>query len=619
GATIGVLIGEGYNYFFNPTVEIPISGRRGGANRDSLKMEKGIDHRNFPLEDFLGQKGTPLFDVDSLKPKSPLPSYYNLMSENNLPSEMIETANELGSEPDLVQRVILENEVTPQADIQISTLLPFESRAGRVPILTPDHYELVSIQVTEEGQELQQGTDYKVYRVPNNGLYYFELSDNPIGLKFHYKATLSQGEFKTLPDPMFFLSRPHLLKAVESLKADGATELPHSLEEALESKNRLSLKEIDQIFSQTGFYTFDQEKSTLLWRMGEMKYDILNASRYLREGVYYYQCTGSNFLLGSFLSLAFDEAKIRTRVRVEQINGYVLNNEQGLLGLPGHRRTLVSDTRVPNQYMILDATPKKMDPKYLHLMDQHPFARLEKKEKPPDRRPIKRKLWAFLGRNELKEVDDVESSSPTPENEPIDDMDSIDPESPQVEESQKNKDESADLAEQAELLLDLKRKLRKRILQFLRSNGQSPQSNSVHSSMQELFFLIDRLASFLSKMTSRASLLDELISYRSGHYQAGMDYSQNMDFLEYKRQYMENYGSSREVTLEIVHSIIQRFSQFLHSFDLEVAKKIGNKHGYILDNEARTLAFHILHILEGKRIYSALSSDQEKCRFLLDK
>ncbi|MCB9024985.1 MAG: hypothetical protein H6625_01600 [Bdellovibrionaceae bacterium] len=577
-----------------------------------LRMKNNDTHSNLSQKE-AQKNGQLIFDVDPLKPNVSLPTNYNSLGMSNLPPQVkYEHINILGEEHPAVNQVHLELQDKQKADIKIVSHAPTTSYDGRVAILTPDHYRLRSLNVTDkDGKALLYDVDYKIYQVPTNGLYYFESSQIEYEVKYYYEATFSKEEAKPLPKTANFFSKKTLLKITDKLKSSGATQIPNAIFRELEYKTKLSLSEIESIFSQNSLYTYDKEASLQIISNNPFVF----STPYLRkDGVYYFQCTGSNHLLATFLEQAYREAGINSRIIVEQVNGFVLDNKDGFLSFPGHRRTLVADTKLENSFVFLDGTPVKMDPKYQGAADDHPLFWKLKRDNPYSPRDL-----GFLNKYVLAGRRPIEISEVTKATGDVDGaMTEYEYEDANDEfiAEKKKAEQKKYILDQARVLIGLKKDLREAVLTVISESKQTIGANTIHDSLKDLFYLIDTLSSFLLGKISKSTLLDDLIINKSKlrFSTEMMSVEQAHHLIEMRKKYFSIYGTeqnsnsntelSSESTLEekTIHNLIQeitdRFSQVLDRIAEQESQtnKIG--HGYLLDDRVRWISLQILNILK---------------------
>ncbi|MBK7842989.1 MAG: hypothetical protein IPJ71_04735 [Bdellovibrionales bacterium] len=562
----------------------------GGTSR-TLEMTDNDVHKNNSFDKSEGN-GEVIFDVERLKPGAPLPVYYNELGESNLPEVMQHGFNKLGVEPNLVSEIKLVDSDKTQADVKITTNVPYLATDGRVPILTPDHYQIKSIKVTLNGVELNPAIDYKVYQVPYNGLYYFEVANASANRKYRYEVSFSATTPRGLPQQISELDRSTLRDVTENLRNSGATELSDGLNKELQGQKKVNLDKIGAIFSHNGVYTFDKRGS----KKGSPENPFYSATQYLREdGVYYFQCTGSNYVLGTYLKEVYRQNEtLRNRVKVEQVSGFVLQNEEGYLTFPGHRRTLVSDVRLENRYVILDATPVKMDPKYQDQKEQHPFYWKEKNNQSPQKRPVpSRDVFLRRKDSELRLVDSDKDVTPH---------------------TQQRYDKT--LAERVDALKKLKGELRESILGLIRESGRTIKSDTIHSSVQDLFFLVDLVAASFAGKKGKELLVDELIAYQTGIHSFGSGNYQAEQFNELRTQYLLKFGSEDNIITSFLDDVSDRFSKILKKVAESDQRGERPTHGYLLDERVRWISSEILKSLGESWVRDSFTT-RRKCNALL--
>jgi hypothetical protein len=573
------------------TSEVVKSIYEGSGISQTLKMPDNDAHKNNPSVSSK-ESGKVIFEVDRLKPEVHLPRYYNELGETNLPEVMQYGFNKKGEEPNLVSEIQLNGSDRIQADIKITTHVPYSATDGRVPILTPDHHQIKTIKVTRGGKELKSAIDYKVYQVPYNGLYYFEAANDSFHNEYRYEVSFSAITPRGLPKQISELDRSTVREVNENLRNSGATELSDKLDKELQTQETVNLETIDSIFSHSEVYTFDKSGP----KKGDPRNPFYSATQYLirDDGVYYYQCTGSNYVLGTFLKEVFRQnTTLQKRVKVEQVNGFVLQNEEGYLSFPGHRRTLVSDV-IQNRYVILDATPIKMDPKYQGQEEHHPFYWKEKKNQAPPRRPEQsRDFFVRRKDSELRLVDSEKEVTPH---------------------TKQSHDKT--IAEKVDALIKLKGELRESILELIRESGRAVKSDTIHASVQDIFFLVDLVAANFAGKKGKELLVDELIAHQTGIHSVGSGRYQVEQFNDLRTQYLLKFGSEDNVITSFLDDVSDRFSKILQRV-AESDQRGGQAiHGYLLEDRVRGISFEILKALGDSWVKDSFTT-RKKCKDLL--
>ena len=291
------------------------------------------------------------------------PTYYNSGASFNLPEGALSLWREFDALIPGLKKIEIPTTRTAGAHVLVGNTVPFETERGYVPILQPDHHNLVSLEVRVDGELMQPGVDYVVYRVSENGLLYLSFPGNWIGNTdgVKYQAQFQPTTVNYDTDGRWDLSASAMMPVIQDLADIGATELATALLRLAESSSdgMVSLRDFETTFFNTGMYSYRPSTG----RSGDRSNPFYEATRYLdrASGVFLYQCTASNFVLETFLEQVYLRMG-RSNISVGSVNGYVLKNEDGHIGPAGHRRTLLSDTSDLMTYTIVDGTPYTMDP-----------------------------------------------------------------------------------------------------------------------------------------------------------------------------------------------------------------------------------------------------------------
>jgi len=342
---------------------------------DTLKLTDSFDPTNHTSpEEQERQNKTVLFEIIPGRISiDDIPLYMNLMAKPNQPRD-IWTA-ETRDKPEA--EIVHEQKDAGGEDFSIKSNLYQQARDGILPIVSPAGYRIMSLELTREGKSSSVPFyDYRVLQLKSSGLHYVKFNfsrDSTAKFKYtvRYKKMSFGNQSSSILPP---LNRQILAQLGSELNSVGAKELALRLQSVTDSPgNPITIDQLATVFAESGVYTYDKERAKVtpsLNRFGAY-------SKFLRDGVFYYQCTGSNRLLADFLTAYYKIAK--EPVAVSNLVGFLRKGAQ-VLGGSGHMHTLVSRTDKDFHYFALDGTPKNMDPKYESRRSLNPTDHLQREK-----------------------------------------------------------------------------------------------------------------------------------------------------------------------------------------------------------------------------------------------
>ena len=259
-----------------------------------------------------------------------------------------------------------------------------DSKYLYLSIPTPDSHQLMKINYFGINESDMNATDLSVLRNKNTSNYilrYKISSDSTVSEEDRFYMTFQfSPEDKHSQISNLKLSAKDLQKGLDYLKSQGALELHSALIEKLHYgklghgqqtiTQSLSLEDLETIFFSTGFYTYEANNKVYFDKLLGRE---VQAKRFLNEeGVFYYQCSASNFIFTKFLNLVIPK---HLSYKVKTIDGFSgiasdaridfeasSNSSDAILkslvsASQGHRRTLIYNTNQKYDSIILDATP----------------------------------------------------------------------------------------------------------------------------------------------------------------------------------------------------------------------------------------------------------------------
>ncbi len=295
----------------------------------------------------------------------------HIATESNLPRSAIENMDPTNEGDDVVLIAPEPLQTTPEDVFSIETIQYVVPLNGRVGIATPSGFEVSRIRVNEVAKleneswlntPLTINEDYKVYRIPTNGLYYLELANpNVEGIKYTVSfektdAPAVKIDFEFDPETLRILSLENYKLGAEKV----ATEIYRYSQGGYRS---LSLTQLEGIYSSHSIYTFDYQSD------GESQIEpsdlFQGLEQYSKDGYLWYQCTGAAAHLAESFEYAFKRQS--APYQAQQVSGYNYGERyvsSGFIvsGDMAHSQVLVSDKRNDFQYEIFDSTPYERTP-----------------------------------------------------------------------------------------------------------------------------------------------------------------------------------------------------------------------------------------------------------------
>jgi hypothetical protein len=259
-------------------------------------------------------------------------------------------------------RVAVTMSPAAEAELVIQAAIPTVVQSGMIPIVTPDGYRLVNLTIEKiDGSKV---SEFQVFESISNGLYFATLDITKVNglirngtslrVVSHYKQDRRSLD---IPEHFMTLNSAIIKNLAQDLELAGATELSGRLQKAVDSRQNLSAKDIETIFYSTGFYTF--LPSTDIADQSTIN-NFSPFSQFLKNGIYYYQCSGANTLLSSFFERYFVEAG--GPFRAETLSGFVVPKLGNLVTLgTAHRITSLSHKNKMLTYLRIDGTPNRFD------------------------------------------------------------------------------------------------------------------------------------------------------------------------------------------------------------------------------------------------------------------
>jgi hypothetical protein len=408
-----------------PPQDTPVDQKNGTlAEIKDLQMSKPENPYNVPLDQHKKNGEQILFEITPLAiPLEKIPKYMNIMTPQD-EAQLGEIRNLFPDKSPLI--TFPPPSSKQQADFSIQSRILLKADAsGIIPIVTPSGYHATSIHlyVGENGDFLPETVDYLPLIVKANGLIYLRLNSSYKNEKnlYSYKVSYEKNTFEpSLSTEVPLLKTKNVNQIAQKLEQQiGATEISHLIPELTSNQNEISISNLERLFSVTGVYTYDQPKPAKFLKNPFSTFAKFEP--FLRDGTFYYQCTGSNLLFAQFLNEYYDMHP-EIPVRVTNVAGFVRKGNI-IKGNAGHLHTLISRTDKNFTYFDLDATPVKMDPKYKDNEEDSVVADVEtsRKEKRDQIEKENQKMAAVdQQKKQPKKPESVDRSQPVMRSEPLD-------------------------------------------------------------------------------------------------------------------------------------------------------------------------------------------------------
>lgn len=251
-----------------------------------------------------------------------------------------------------VTKQIHEIQLQP-GEFEIRTYLPTAANDSAFQsILAPAGYKLRAIQFS-------QGHDVvpDFFIVPSTGELFMQ---QYMSGEFTYRAIYTPIT-EYMPND-YKVSVAALSNEVTELNQAGAKDFAGDLRTLTSqaAAPTVSVGALANMQAEGSFYTFKGQP----W-LEKIRYILPNGSEYseyrqfLRDGEFYYQCSGSNRLLRDILDRSFDQSG--SKLDAMNINGYSVDGAL-VTSDKAHRQTMVTDPNQRFRYQIVDATPGEMAP-----------------------------------------------------------------------------------------------------------------------------------------------------------------------------------------------------------------------------------------------------------------
>lgn len=212
---------------------------------------------------------------------------------------------------------------------------------------------------------------YRIYQTLPEGTMYARLLDPVLSNESFYVefGFERQATIPAVDEQKAVVKIPtdRLRQANFYLREIGATELAKELDNKASGQADVSIFEIENVFKNTGSYSYQQIPFWKKWPSFRYSKNPFSFSeKFLVDGSFFYQCTGSNLLMISYLN----QVTKGTKLRWAPSSGFLVNGPLVTLNL-AHMHTQAFAQGRSTWIMDLDATPLKIDPKYQEAF--HPF------------------------------------------------------------------------------------------------------------------------------------------------------------------------------------------------------------------------------------------------------
>jgi hypothetical protein len=305
-----------------------------------------------------------------------LPRYLNLPHKINLPTDL--DNEERLAKKNQSSRLELEREVVdymrkdlkndPEGNLEhfaIWTERPIESDGSRLAVPSPSGFRVDKIRIVDKGSRSNGEVlyvadgDFNVFFDNRTGMSYVRLANDRSGrfnMQVRYKPIQHPPESGMTE---WTVSWPEMAMVNADLRAIKATELSLNIENVMSRTERPSLEHLARAFAASGSYTYDAESWTFNWFSTN---PFKESEKFLKDGSFFYQCTGSNILLAKYIQQYYQRTK--QPIEVQNVGGFVIDPLARQISPIGHMHTIVFSKSTAYQYVELDATPFKMDSKY---------------------------------------------------------------------------------------------------------------------------------------------------------------------------------------------------------------------------------------------------------------
>jgi len=342
------------NYF--DSIELPDSEAKNGKvktgqskaqSKKDIRIGTGnIGVGNFDLNGMA--KNSQIFMKIEMQPGNQRPEYVNLFSADNLTTGTRSKTLKFPSD-------------VSHYDMKVRTLDVFQGDdLNRIPIAHFDGYKLVKLELISNQAVLQENVDFQVVQLEGSQLMYANMFKQSKGSMFRYNAYYEKGKTpsRVAGIDLQFLDQNVLKSVGRDLSNEGFKQLGDAIFE-LGQKPKVTLSMLEQVVKSTGFYTYETTKEVF-----NLQFDLHSYKIFLKNGVLYYQCSGSNGLMIKVWELykinSSPEAETK-KYFAAPYGGYVINSDYVTTDTP-HLRTVIFNYKSPAVSQVIDATPLTMDP-----------------------------------------------------------------------------------------------------------------------------------------------------------------------------------------------------------------------------------------------------------------
>lgn len=285
-----------------------------------------------------------------------VPRVYDVLSKDNLPQEILDDKS-FDRETEPATRLFVSGNY--KADFSVITNLPHKPMNARVPIAVPDGSQIIGLQVRSKNKQiLEEGVDYKLYKLKSNHLLWIELSEKYKTTNVGYSADYVLNSQSSVKSPVMVNWEADALRAVnEKLNKAGITKLATALNKEVAWSQTVPVEQIEMTFVGNATYTY----STKMWQVrgNDKKNPFRPSTKYLNESDdLNYQCTGSNELFKIYANVYYKVAGIDSMYKAENITAFAMKKPSHIITVNGgHMRTVLFNKMVFSDYKIVDATP----------------------------------------------------------------------------------------------------------------------------------------------------------------------------------------------------------------------------------------------------------------------
>lgn len=354
----------GFKFNDTETLEDQISSYN--VDQTSSSFQKNSDKELYRLEFFNNASNPSYFNLihsGFLTPNK------NLNKLDSASTEIFDPTERHSDEKNYLElRDSLRSQKNTEKMIRVSSFVRSNAKNSIIPILTPQNYKLEALEITDSSHAsatLPRG-QYKIFKHQQSQLYYIQLKPNVdrYFARFTYEAIWS--EHKSSPSVDTFkeqigntiLNKDKLKKLQNELVKLGALELSAKLNSAIESPEDITINKLEHLYATSGIYRFTGK--TQFHFPTQSTFDSYR--KFLQDGVFHYQCTGSNNLFVDSLNYYFSISHEPILVAA-QVRGYRLDSGNIIFGKMSHLHSMVINSDYNGIIQELDATPFAQEPR----------------------------------------------------------------------------------------------------------------------------------------------------------------------------------------------------------------------------------------------------------------